>query len=95
MTDRPDIVIIMTDEERAIPPYESPDVLDWRRRTLSGQRWFDEHGVRFTRHYTGSLACVPSRPTIFTGWTLRTIGTISTGWALQPNTDLGDRQARC
>ncbi len=67
MTDRPDIVIIMTDEERAIPPYESPDVLDWRRRTLSGQRWFDEHGVRFTRHYTGSLACVPSRPTIFTG----------------------------
>jgi arylsulfatase A-like enzyme len=34
---------------------------------LAGQRWFDEHGVSFTRHYTGSLACVPSRPTIFTG----------------------------
>ena len=67
MTDRPDIVILMTDEERAIPPYESPDVLDWRRRTLSAQRWFDDHGVSFARHYTGSLACVPSRPTIFTG----------------------------
>jgi len=63
----PDIVIVMTDEERAIPPYESPAVLDWRRRVLAGQRWFDEHGVSFTRHYTGSLACVPSRPTIFTG----------------------------
>jgi arylsulfatase A-like enzyme len=34
---------------------------------LSSRRWFDEHGVRFDRHYTGSLACVPSRPTIFTG----------------------------
>ncbi len=64
---RPDIVIVMTDEERAIPPYESAEVLDWRRRVLAGQRWFDEHGVSFTRHYTGSLACVPSRPTIFTG----------------------------
>ncbi len=67
MTDRPDIVIVMTDEERAIPPYESTDVLEWRRRTLTGRRWFDEHGVSFARHYTGSLACVPSRPTMFTG----------------------------
>jgi arylsulfatase A-like enzyme len=67
VTDRPDIVIVMTDEERAIPPYESPAVMDWRQRVLTGRRWFDEHGVSFTRHYTGSLACVPSRPTIFTG----------------------------
>ena len=66
-TAHPDIVVIMTDEERATPPYESADVLAWRERTLAGRRWFDEHGVCFTRHYTGSLACVPSRPTIFTG----------------------------
>ncbi|HEV7581033.1 MAG TPA: sulfatase-like hydrolase/transferase [Mycobacterium sp.] len=64
---RPDVVILMTDEERAIPPYESPEVLAWRKRTLDCRRWFDEHGVSFARHYTGSLACVPSRPTIFTG----------------------------
>ncbi|QLL08835.1 sulfatase-like hydrolase/transferase [Mycobacterium vicinigordonae] len=67
MSERPDIVILMTDEERAIPPYESAELLAWRRRTLPGRRWFDEHGINFTRHYTGSLACVPSRPTIFTG----------------------------
>ncbi|MCB0937234.1 MAG: sulfatase-like hydrolase/transferase, partial [Mycobacterium sp.] len=67
MTDRPDIIIVMTDEERAVPPYEDGAVLAWRERTLTGRRWFDEHGVSFTRHYTGSLACVPSRPTIFTG----------------------------
>ncbi|BBZ29709.1 hydrolase [Mycolicibacterium madagascariense] len=67
MTERPDIVILVTDEERAIPPYESADVLAWRRRALDGRRWFDDHGTSFTRHYTGSLACVPSRPTLFTG----------------------------
>ena len=65
--ERPDVIIVMTDEERAIPPYETDDVLAWRQRTLTGSRWFDENGVSFTRHYTGSLACVPSRPTIFTG----------------------------
>ncbi len=64
---RPDVVVILTDQERAVPPYESPEVLDWRERTLTGRRWFDEHGLSFRRHYTGSLACVPSRPTIFTG----------------------------
>ncbi|MGV0788414.1 sulfatase-like hydrolase/transferase [Mycolicibacterium sp. XJ2] len=67
MTDRPDIIIVMTDEERAVPPYEAPEILAWRREALTGRKWFDEHGVSFQRHYTGSLACVPSRPTIFTG----------------------------
>ncbi|MDF2824560.1 MAG: hydrolase, partial [Mycobacterium sp.] len=53
--------------ERATPPYETDDVTAWRRRVLTGRKWFDDNGVAFTRHYTGSLACVPSRPTIFTG----------------------------
>ena len=67
MTDRPDVVVIMTDQERAAPPYESDELREWRRRTLVGARWFEDHGVSFMRHYTGSLACVPSRPTLFTG----------------------------
>ena len=69
MTDpehRPDVIVIMTDEERAAPPYESDELREWRR-TLDGQRWFDDNAVSFDRHYTGSLACVPSRPTLFTG----------------------------
>ena len=65
----PDIVILMTDEERAVPPYEAHEVLAWRDRTLAGREWFDEHGVSFQRHYTGSLACVPSRPTSSPGTT--------------------------
>jgi arylsulfatase A-like enzyme len=67
VSERPDIIIVMTDEERAVPPYESAEVLAWRDRTLTGRKWFADNGVSFTRHYTGSLACVPSRPTIFTG----------------------------
>ncbi len=34
---------------------------------MPGHQWFFDNGVSFERHYTGSLACVPSRPTIFTG----------------------------
>ncbi len=71
---RPDIVIILTDEERAAPPYEQAEaskqaaaLAAWQARTQTGRRWFDEHGVSFARHYTGSVACVPSRPTLFTG----------------------------
>jgi arylsulfatase A-like enzyme/putative intracellular protease/amidase len=67
MTPRPDIIVLVTDEERAIPPYEPDALRAWRTRALPGRRWFDEHAVSFERHYTGSLACVPSRPTLFTG----------------------------
>jgi arylsulfatase A-like enzyme/putative intracellular protease/amidase len=67
VTDHPDVVILLTDEERAAPPYEDPAVARWRRETLAAERWFAEHGVTFARHQTGSLACVPSRPTLFTG----------------------------
>jgi len=66
VTSRPDVIIIMTDEERAAPPYETAELREWRR-SLPGASWFDEHAVCFDRHYTGSLACVPSRPTLFTG----------------------------
>lgn len=64
---RPDIVVLLTDQERAAPAYESEELRKWRHVTLPGRRWFAEHGVSFERHYTGSLACVPSRPTLFTG----------------------------
>ncbi|OKJ49500.1 sulfatase [Streptomyces sp. CB02009] len=64
---RPDVVIVLTDEERAAPPYESEELGAWRRKALPGRNWFDDHGVSFERHYTGSLACAPSRPTLFTG----------------------------
>jgi arylsulfatase A-like enzyme len=63
----PDIVVILTDQERAAPAYETDALSEWREEALPGRRWFAEHGVSFRRHYTGSLACAPSRPTLFTG----------------------------
>ena len=62
-----DVVIIMTDQERAAPSYEPDDLARWRAASLPGRAWFGAHGVSFARHYTGSVACVPSRPTMFTG----------------------------
>jgi len=67
MTTRPDVVVIMTDQERAAPSYESEELAAWRKSALPGTQWFEDHGVSFRRHHTGSLACVPSRPTLFTG----------------------------
>ncbi len=64
---RPDVIVLMSDQERAAPPYEPPELTEWRHEMLAGARWFAEHGVSFGRHSTGSLACVPSRPTLFTG----------------------------
>ena len=63
----PDVVIIMTDEERNIPPYENEDLKKWREIALPARHWFKQNSISFERHYTGSLACVPSRPTLFTG----------------------------
>ncbi len=64
---RPDIVILLTDEERAAPPYETAEVRAWRDQHLVGRRWFTDNGVDFRRHYVASTACVPSRPSLLTG----------------------------
>ena len=63
----PDVIIFLTDQERAIPPYEKKKLIKWRDEALVGRCWFEKNGISFNRHYTGSLACVPSRPTLFTG----------------------------
>ena len=57
-TDKPDVIIFMTDEERAIPPYETQEVLEWRNKALTGRSWFRDNGVSFNRHYTGSLSLI-------------------------------------
>ena len=64
---RPDIVIILTDEERAAPSYENDQLRAWRHDKLPARRWFSDHGVDFRRHYVAATACVPSRPSLLTG----------------------------
>ena len=63
----PDVVLILTDEERAPPPYETEDLAAWRSEVLVGRQWFIANGIDFRRHYVAATACVPSRPSLLTG----------------------------
>ncbi|WP_426573916.1 sulfatase-like hydrolase/transferase [Aquihabitans sp. McL0605] len=63
----PNVLLIMTDEERYPPPYESAAVGEFRRSQLTARERIRQGGVELHRHYAGSTACVPSRATLHTG----------------------------
>lgn len=63
----PNILLIMTDEERYPPPYETAEVEAFRRIQMPARERLRSSGLELHRHYAGSTACVPSRATLFTG----------------------------
>lgn len=63
----PNVLLIMTDEERYPPPYERDAMDGFRRSQLSARERLRDGGVELHRHYAGSTACTPSRATLFTG----------------------------
>jgi len=63
----PNVLVIMTDEERYPPPYETAEVAEFRRTQMPNRDRLRDGGLEFHRHYAGSTACVPSRATLFTG----------------------------
>jgi arylsulfatase A-like enzyme len=67
MMDGPNILLVMTDEERYPTPYETAEVAEFRRTQLTSRERIRDGGVELHRHYAGSTACVPSRATLFTG----------------------------
>jgi len=64
---RPNILVIMTDEERYPPSYEDEALRRFRREQLPGQQALRARACEFHRHHTASSACVPSRASLFTG----------------------------
>ena len=64
---KPNFLIIMVDEERYPPTYETPEIKAWRKEYLITHKLLRKNGLEFRRHYAGSTACSPSRATIFTG----------------------------
>ncbi|HLN15779.1 MAG TPA: sulfatase-like hydrolase/transferase [Acidimicrobiales bacterium] len=64
---QPNILLIMTDEERYPPPYETEAVKAFRREQLGARESIRDGALEFHRHYAGSTACVASRATLFTG----------------------------
>ena len=63
----PNVLLIMTDEERYPPPYETDAVARFRREQLGARESLRAGGLEFHRHYAGSTACAPSRASLFTG----------------------------
>ena len=67
LTKRPNFLIIMVDEMRTAPHYESPALQAWRAANLPAQRLIRSNGFDFTEHHIMSAACQPSRASIYTG----------------------------
>jgi len=64
---RPNFLILMCDEMRFPPVYESQQTKSFRQQYLKTQNLLRQNGVDFQRHYAASVACVPSRASMFTG----------------------------
>ena len=64
---RPNILLILSDEYRFPVVYESAELRDFRARYLTAEESLRDDGLEFTNHYVMSSACVPSRASIFTG----------------------------
>lgn len=83
----PNILLIMTDEERYPPPYEDDAVTAFRREQLPARESLRSGGLELHRHYAGSTACVPSRATLFTGQYPSLHGVSQTDGIAKKNTD--------
>ena len=84
--DQPNILLIMTDEERYPPPYETRGRGVLPPSQLPARESLRSRGLELHRHYAGSTACTPSRATLFTGQYPSLHGVTSTdGTAKQAN----------
>ena len=64
---RPNVLVILTDQLRYPPTYESDELAAWRREVTPGQERLRENGVSFVHHYPMACACAPGRASLLTG----------------------------
>jgi len=64
---RPNILLILTDQLRYPPAYESEELAGYREEHCAGQESLRSNGISFTRHYPIAAACAPSRASLLTG----------------------------
>jgi arylsulfatase A-like enzyme len=81
---KPNILMIVTDQERYPPAYESSTLSDYRARYFTGRNKLLEHGLTFHRHYISSAACVPSRTCLYTGQHVDLTGSSQTDGLAKP-----------
>jgi arylsulfatase A-like enzyme len=56
MTRRPNVLVILTDQQRYAPPYESDELAAYRREHLPGVERLRQNGVSFRHHYPMAAA---------------------------------------
>ncbi|ADC50065.1 sulfatase [Alkalihalophilus pseudofirmus OF4] len=64
---KPNILILMVDQQRYPAVYETNEVKKWCEENLCAQQMLKKNGMVFTNHYAASTACSPSRTTLYTG----------------------------
>ncbi|HEX2251863.1 MAG TPA: sulfatase-like hydrolase/transferase [Thermoanaerobaculia bacterium] len=60
---KPNFVFVISDQQSGNPYWPE----GWAEANLPAMRWLKERGIDFTRAYTNSCTCSPSRATLFTG----------------------------
>jgi arylsulfatase A-like enzyme len=86
---RPNVLFIMTDEERYPPPYEQDALAEFRRTQLPARERLRAQSRELHRHYAGATACTPSRTTLFTGQYASLHGVADTDGLAKQATDPG------
>ncbi|MEI6829032.1 MAG: sulfatase-like hydrolase/transferase [Synechococcaceae cyanobacterium ELA445] len=84
---RPNILLIMTDQERYPPAYETDALAAFRSTQLPARDRLRATGLELHRHYAGSTACLPSRATLFTGHYPSLHGVTKTDGLAKPHND--------
>ena len=64
---RPNVLVILTDQLRYPPAYESEELTRWRAEEMPGVESLRRDGVSFKHHYPMTAACAPSRASLLTG----------------------------
>ena len=67
LSKRPNILVILTDQQRFPTPYEPEGLRQWRHDEFAAERTLRDTGVTFTKHYAMATACAPSRASLLTG----------------------------
>jgi len=64
---RPNVLLVLTDQLRHPPGYESEELAQYRRERMAGVERLRRTGVSFKHHYPMATACAPSRASLLTG----------------------------
>jgi len=64
---KPNVLLILTDQLRYPPGYESEELARFRAEGMPGVERLRKNGVSFKHHYPMAAACAPSRASLLTG----------------------------